>query len=355
MNHVVISNQYSVFSGLDSGRYMNQPALRAQLYQALAEVLTEPPDWLALAGRHWPLLDCALQLALYSEAARTAVAGLAEIRAEPMRTRRARYQALFAGSGRPRCWLYESAYDEGGLFGESCLELGRLYQAAGLEVTGSELPDHAAVELAFLAYLARRAAEEPEQSAAWSQLERRFIKKHAGRWLPGVGREMAGSADTVYAPIGRLLAEWLAEAVRPVAKPAQVRRPRWPQVSRRQDCTLCGFCIQVCPTRALKIHESGRETSLLLFDAHCVSCAKCERVCPTGTLQMTASKGVLKGETAVDSLAAKSWRCLRRSPRAICPACGAATISCAELEFVASQIGQPDWLAYCLTCRAQLA
>src|SRR5919108_55069 len=75
---------------------------RAGLYHALAEALADPPQWLAGPGRTWPLFEAALDCAAFSEAARLAVAMLAEVPAEAPARRRARYVALFAGPGRPR-------------------------------------------------------------------------------------------------------------------------------------------------------------------------------------------------------------------------------------------------------------
>jgi TorA maturation chaperone TorD len=149
--------------------------LRADLYHALAEALAEPPDWLALPGDEWPLFESAARLAPSSEAARRAVASLARVRAESSAARHQRYAALFAGAGRPRFWLYESAHLSGRLLGPQTFAVERLYHAAGLESASAELPDHASTELAFLAYLAEQGADN---------IERGFITKHAGRWLP---------------------------------------------------------------------------------------------------------------------------------------------------------------------------
>ncbi len=35
----------------------------------------------------------------------------------------------------------------------------------------------------------------------------------------------------------------------------------------------------------------------------------------------------------------------------MCPSCGQPTVSRAEFDYVAVQIGQPAWLAYCPDCR----
>jgi TorA maturation chaperone TorD/ferredoxin len=351
---------------------MTTSTLRADLYQALAEALAEPPEWLAFAGDEWPLKRLALELAGTSAAMRESAAGLSEVAAEPLPARRRRYAALFAGPGGAPLWFYESGHREGRLLGETSLAVARLYQAAGLELAGAELPDHASVELAFLAFLARRQASEPEHSRAWRRLERRFIKEHGGRWLPALGRALIASTDPVYAPIGRLLVHWLEEMARPPKrKSGLAQRGTLPLMARPEDCTLCGFCIGVCPTRALAIHETGAETMLLLRDSHCTGCGKCVGICQTRALEPGTRSLVLAKEPAPALSAAVAlmpvtaegsgrqpsaarWRPLRRSPRAICPACGEATVSCAELDFVARQIGRPAWLAYCLACRPYL-
>ena len=141
--------------------------LRADLYHALAEALAEPPEWLAEPGGDWPLCEIAVRLAPASAAAGRAIQSLAEIQAEPLAVRRARYAAL-----RPRLCLYESEALTGRAFGEAVLAVERYYRAAGLEVVGAELPDHASVELAFLAHVTAHGARD---------VERDFLTRRAGR------------------------------------------------------------------------------------------------------------------------------------------------------------------------------
>ena len=318
--------------------------LRADLYHALAEALAEPPDWLAVPGRDWPLFESANGLAAASASARRAVQPLAEIRSEPLAVRRARYAGLFAGPSRPRFCQYESEALTGRVFGEAAAAVERHYQRAGLEVVGAELPDHASMELAFLAHVAEQGARD---------LERDFISQHAGRWLPDLGRALARSGDEVYAPIGQLLAEWLEECAggrepddRPDAARHAPRATRLPVIAQAGACSLCGFCAQVCPTHALAIHETARETLLALSPAECVGCNKCERVCETRALKMQPSAG--------ERAAARGQSVLRQSPRARCRGCDEPMVSQAELDFVIRQIGHPAWLDYCSDCRSLL-
>ena len=318
---------------------------RAELYAALAEALAEPPLWLADAGRAWPLFEAAVRVAREtgSEAARHAVEALAGVGPESLPARRGRYQRLFTGPGRPAWWFYESLYVNGRLLGPAALAVAQIYRAAGLDVAGTELPDHASVELAFLAWLAEQAATDPAQSEDWQALARRFIERHAGRWLPQLGRALAASGDPVYAPIGQLLAGWLAELKQPSSQRAKtgLRRPTIPQTD---TCTLCGFCVQLCPTQALSIRETGDETMLALRPAACIGCGKCERACDFGALRMITP----------DAASAQPI-VLRLSPRVICPGCGRPTVSQAEVAAVAAGLGyKPAWLDYCLACRAEV-
>ncbi len=346
------------------------PTVRADLYSALAEALAEPPEWLAAPGREWALFEIATRLAADARC----LSALAEIRAEPLAGRRKRYAALFVGSGRPQFWLYESAFLAGRILGPDTFAVEKLYRAAGLDTLGAELPDHASMELAFLAHLAGHGAEEAERG---------FIEKHAGRWLPELGRALARSGDEVYAPIGQLLADWLmerkcgmmnaecgmparrAEAHSPfIIHHSSFRIQKLPAITQLDSCTLCGFCVQVCPTRALAIRETSAETNLVLNAGACVSCGKCQQICETEALKLTphppsplpvrtplrCASGTLR-ESAEQE---RGSIVLRESPRAACPSCGQPTISRAELDFVAAQIGHPAWLDYCLDCRPQL-
>lgn len=321
---------------------------RADLYLALAEALDEPPPWLALPGRQWPLFACAEKLAPGSAAAARAVAAMGQVRGESLRERRARHRGLFRAQGRPRFWLHESLHRSGRLLGPQMLEVEQLYRAAGLQIAGSELPDHASVEVTFLAHLARQAGSDPERAGQWRRMEKLFLKKHAGRWLPQLGRAIAASGDAVYAPIGTFLADWLEEAAQRKGRRRTARRctaQHFPVVAQAQ-CTLCGFCVQRCPTGALMIDEDEEETVLLLSADRCSGCSKCVKVCETEAMQMErAPQGPVEGMPG-------GWQPLQRSPRARCPACGEPTVSNAELDYVARQIGHPQWLAYCLRCRA---
>ncbi len=235
----------------------------------------------------------------------------------------------------------------GRFLGPEMIALERLYRVMGLEVVGAEAADHVSVELAFLAHLSERQAAEPSLASKWKRLERMFIKRHAGQWLPALGRLLAASGDEVYGPVGALVADWTLESQLPKRRQGkQNSKIHRPFIGREELCTLCGFCVQVCPTGVLKIHETTQDTMLQVTASPCNGCRKCITACPPEvlTVRRINSEYSLLDESVV----------LRRSPRVYCPGCREATVSQAELDFVSEQLGQPEWLPYCLPCRSEL-
>jgi len=321
--------------------------LRAELYGALAEVFSNPPDWMALSGSEWPLYSIASELAISSIKARQAIERMKGISPEPIAVRQERYNALFSGPGRPHFWLYESLYRSGKLFGSETIDVEGIYRIAGIEIEGAELPDHISVELAFLAYVANQQVVSDQGIETWVETERNFIKTHASLWLPALGRDLADSGDEVYAPIGQLLAEWLMGSRQPFhhgnSTPTGLCTPVMKEV---EDCSLCGFCVQVCPSHVLSIYEDSGKTALVRSGRFCNGCGKCVRICPARALKLgkLINGGGPSGEMVV----------LRSSPRALCPKCGRPTVSQAELDCIMGQIGHLAWLELCQECRFSL-
>lgn len=320
---------------------------QAELYYLLAEALIEPPEWLADAGSEWPLFEAVSQLAQLTEsrAARRAVEAIQAIPAEDISLRQRRYRLVATGAGGAPLSLYESMHREGKLWGPSTLAVAQIYRIAGLEPDGAELPDHASVELSFLGWLADKATASPEDAEDWQKLARKFVEMHAAEWLPTVGQTLAFSNDAVYAPIGYLLMDWIKEAARPPRSKRAKKQGcdlRLPVLPDAEACTLCGFCVQVCPTQALIIRETGTETGLILKPLECISCGKCERVCEYDALIMQKT-----GESVHTEPYA-----LYVSDRVACAHCGTPMVSAAELDAIAVMLGErPNWLNYCMECR----
>ncbi|GAB4504976.1 MAG: hypothetical protein Fur0043_19710 [Anaerolineales bacterium] len=311
--------------------------VRADLYALLAELLAEPPEWMTLPGREWPLFETLTQLAAESEAARRARDLVAGIRAEGLNQRRERYAALFQ-SGRPRFWLYESAAKTGKILGEATFRMAQLLQTAGLGSAGAELPDHISLELAFLAYLSGQVEDLSH--------EQQFLEQH-GAWMIDLGRVLQQMGDSVYAPIGALLADWLTERMQPSTFNLQpsTHNALLPTLPNPEECTLCGFCAQVCPTHAIRVLEDHTQTILALDAAECIHCGKCERICDFKALKMgfpSSGEAGVRGEGFI----------LRRSPVAHCEKCGKPIASQAEMAYIARQVGDAPWQHLCLDCRA---
>lgn len=318
--------------------------LRAELYNTLAEVFSDPPDWLALSGNQWPLYSFATDLAIDSIDARQALEKMKRIPPEPIAIRQERYNGLFSGPGRPRFWLYESLYRAGKLFGTETVHVEEIYRTAGLVMEGAELPDHASLELAFLAYVTNQQIAADQPSGAWVEIEQNFIKVHAGQWLPSLGSDLSASGDEVYSPIGQLLAAFILGNRQPLQHgyepPTGLYAPAMQPV---ENCILCGFCVQVCPRQVLSIYEDSSKTVLLCFARSCNGCGKCVRICPEQALRLHKSN---TGAGTSEEIVA-----LRSSPRAFCPKCGRPTVSQAELECITGKIGYLPWLELCQGCR----
>jgi TorA maturation chaperone TorD len=313
------------------------------LYEGLSGALAIEsawPEWLCRPGREWPLWLPVTQLAAQDQwpGMDRVVQAMAAVPAASRPRRQAAYETLLSGSDGPPIPLYESQFLGGRLLGPEMRAVESLYRQLGLELQGAELPDHAAVELEFLAWLAEREIDDPEHRADWHRARQRFVKLHAGRWLPEIGKRLSQSPDMAWSTLGGMLQALLRPTRRQNgSRPREVGLPRITSVN---DCSLCGFCAQVCPTQAVWIAEDQETTRLYLNPNLCVRCRKCERVCDARAISM-------------DGDVRPSVMILRSSSRAICPCCGTATVSRAELDAIASRLGDhPAWLDYCLDCRA---
>lgn len=316
----------------------------ADLYAGLAEALSTDrtrPAWLGRPGKEWPLWHPASRLAAQTHWPQLseAVGMLAEVPHASPSSRQLAYQMLLMGNGRAApIMLYQSQYTNGRFLGPETFALQALYREAGLEPAGAELPDYAAVELEFLSFLVEREEEDAGRAGQWRAARRRFLALHAGRWLPQVGRRLIQSGDPAWAAVGGML----VAALNPPRKQRAARhKPAGlPRILNPQACTLCGFCIQVCPTHALLMQEDNLATRLTLTPSLCIHCHKCERVCQEQAMD-------LLGEPVTATALV-----LRQSSRATCSRCGQPTVSQAEISAIVGRLGEhPAWLDYCLQCR----
>ena len=324
-----------------ASRASSRAASLAEIYQRLAEALgadSHFPAWLALPGNEWPVWEPARSLASGEDwpVLQRALAALAEVGVSSIKQRREAYAGLQQEGGRPPVMLYETQHMNGRFLGPQTFALQRIYSRSGLEISGAELADHASMELAFLAFLSAQEAASSDP-ASWRRVARQFIRQHAGKWLPAVGSQLAASGDEGWKAIGLCL---VASLKPPRRRQRAASLTALPAIHEAEACTLCGFCVQVCPTHALAMHEDDNATRLMLVSAACIPCTKCVLVCEDNAMTMDADPD--KAASLI----------LRESPRAICPTCGKPTVSEAEIEAVVRRLGEhPAWLDDCLDCR----
>jgi len=264
-----------------------------------------------------------------------------------LRRRAQAYRALAHALAKlPQEWqgfAYESLYRHGHLAGPVTWELERFYRSLHLEPASGELPDNASVELTLMALLLEAEAEahaggDKKLAQRAHRLAQSFFREHINAWMPQLANRLAHSGEASCVEVARLLEELLASELK-----------QWyshqgmlcPELEEPDLCTLCGLCTGICPTGALEMREDERETSLFFNGALCTGCGLCVRKCPVKALRMYPK--------------AEGMKKLRTSPRVRCPACGAPTVSEAELEDVFHRLGAnerlKERLRLCPSCK----
>jgi TorA maturation chaperone TorD/ferredoxin len=323
---------------------------RALVYEALAEALAGP-----VPGIERLLLDAVIAGArsLRSAACQSAALALVECPAPRLEALRQSYARLVSSPGRRPVVLYESLHRQGRLMGPATWDVERLYRALGLAPVDGEVPDHASLELAFLGHLAAaeaeaRATEDGRLVARLKAEQQRFLRAHAGAWLPDVGAALVAlTDDPFYVAVGHLLSGFLSEELSGRKRAGQIGL-RLPTLKDPAACTLCGLCVGSCPVGVLCVSESGMETKLVLNPSQCVGCNRCANTCPQQVLSLWTCSQAGAAHGAGNQI-------LRHSPRATCPKCGQPTVSQAELNAVFARL-QVDpvtqhRLSLCVSCK----
>jgi TorA maturation chaperone TorD/Fe-S-cluster-containing hydrogenase component 2 len=281
-------------------------------------------------------------------------AALAQDFARPQEGLEAEYTRLFVGPGRPVAHPYESVYREGRVMGDCTLAVRRSYAAEGLAPEGHSLPDHVAVELDFMAHLARREAQawergDEEEALAYMRRQEAFLGEHLGRWLPRFCQQvLASEVHSFYANLAQRTWEHVAQDMAQVrawlsaAEPAD-EQGRW-TVAVRSMCTLCGLCARLCPRGALQLTHDEGEVCLLFDLVSCNGCAACQQWCPEGAV------------TVAPSPPAEGQCVLMRSPLVTCSGCGRPYLPAALLTQVLERAAGDDEglrrrLALCPACK----
>ena len=117
------------------------------------------------------------------------------------------YARLFVGPHSLLAPPYGSVYLDGdhSVMGPSTVQVGRLYQEAGLELDpdGSEPPDHVAIELEFAHFVtseeARRREEGDDRGATkLSALRRLFLTRYLLPWAPSFCEDVQRHTESPY-------------------------------------------------------------------------------------------------------------------------------------------------------------
>jgi putative dimethyl sulfoxide reductase chaperone len=172
-------------------------AAEPQVYEILAQALLYPDA--AFAAKMQARVRA---LSVVSAWAQQLVDALSGAALEDLQTEHVR---LFVNAyGGAPCLPYESVYAERQVLGEVAQEVAALYAQWGVEETG-EMPDHAAVELAFAAQLARlwQVVEAREDRDLARQTLEEFERDHLRAWLPDLTADLRVAAElTFYQALG---------------------------------------------------------------------------------------------------------------------------------------------------------
>ncbi|MFQ5912060.1 MAG: 4Fe-4S binding protein [Nitrospinota bacterium] len=130
-----------------------------------------------------------------------------------------------------------------------------------------------------------------------------------------------------------------------------------------EGCTLCGACVFVCPTHALRMHEQTKplvnEKTLQFNHLDCVACGMCAPACPEKVV--TLVKGLTVDRNAF------SHRPKARDEMVLCAKCGREYINKKALDAIEDRVlsipqladtfagRRRDILRMCPECRAVVA
>jgi TorA maturation chaperone TorD/Pyruvate/2-oxoacid:ferredoxin oxidoreductase delta subunit len=225
------------------------------------------------------------------------------------------YDRLFVGPLPPLVHPYESVYRtlEGRLMGEVTMQVIQSYAEAGVALADGfrDLPDHVAVELEFMAYLAGEEAAARaggDEALVVTHLLRQvaFLRDHLTRWIPHFchrvteadpdgyyGQAAVTLAAFIVYDLDLATAAWqsLAFPITSATSPPVNRQVGIWKVAFRPErsfipCTLCNICTEVCHPNALQLAKDKWEIALIFDPARCDGCDYCIKYCPESILRL---------------------------------------------------------------------
>jgi len=195
--------------------------MRSDCYRLLAACFYEPEKDVFLEEKVCDHLADLLTAAAPSavRAARKMAAALQEI---DQQTLSRDHATLFLGPFELVAAPYGSVYLEEGrrVMGDSTMEVARWYRREGVAIAVGEPPDHIAIELEFLSFLARNEALAASggldaEAERCRQLQARFLTTLLQPWVPAFCAAIrAGTANRFY----RALADCLEEGIAAIGR-----------------------------------------------------------------------------------------------------------------------------------------
>ncbi|AFM00281.1 MULTISPECIES: molecular chaperone [Desulfitobacterium] len=144
--------------------------------------------------------------------------------AEILQDMKVEYSRLFVGPGHVVAPPYESVYktrdddnEIGVVMGDAAIAAKRFYRSAGLELSDdfTDLPDHIALELYFMAYLCSlefdMANEDKEKDPiSIRKMQTDFLKTHLGSWITDLSQAVdRGTNSEFYRGVAGLTEVWI--------------------------------------------------------------------------------------------------------------------------------------------------
>lgn len=226
-----------------------EAAGRAIVYSLLATGLTLPTsERLSLIGT--TLLPGVMSLDLPGPLD-DAVQSLASDLPTDLETVRFHHMALFPPIASQDAPGYETGYRGDDIFQQAAhlADIAGFYRAHGLRAGGSERErlDHIAVELEFMAVIARKEvlalrSGNPDAAQICRDMAALFLQDHLGCWGPTFGRRAAAvTGSPWYRSLGKLTAEWIEQDMAAAGvTPVEIVEEPLPQ--EPPDDGTCGPC-----------------------------------------------------------------------------------------------------------------
>ena len=115
------------------------------------------------------------------------------------------FSRLFIGPFKLLAPAYGSVYleEQHTVMGNSTIDAEKRYLQEGLKISRKEIPDHIAIELEFMHFLAFKQnqsirSSDPEATSVYLKKQKSFLKDHLGLWLPGFNDRVRKASKTLF-------------------------------------------------------------------------------------------------------------------------------------------------------------